>query len=70
MPAIRGPSGGQRRFCTDGSETMKLRQSLAVSLTVLGAFLMWFAPESAGGIALIIMGIGIEIAGIVLEHRR
>jgi len=48
---------------------MKLRRLLAAVLIVLGALLLWFAPETTIGIVLIIAGIGIEILGIALERR-
>lgn len=38
-------------------------------LVILGALLMWLAPEVWSGVALLTAGIALEIAGIALEHR-
>lgn len=48
---------------------MKLRRLLALVLIVLGAVLLWLAPETVSGIVLIVAGVGIEIVGFVLERR-
>lgn len=48
---------------------MKLRRLLALVLIVLGAVLLWLAPETVSGIVLIVAGVSIEIIGIVLERR-
>jgi len=49
---------------------VKSRRVLALALIVVGALLLWFAPESPGGIVLLVLGLGIEVVGILLERRR
>jgi drug/metabolite transporter (DMT)-like permease len=46
-----------------------LRRALGALLAGAGALIMWFAPESWSGIALLVAGVGLEAAGITLEHR-
>ena len=46
-----------------------LRRTLGALLVVAGALLMWLAPEVWSGVVLLGAGIGIEAAGIALEHR-
>jgi drug/metabolite transporter (DMT)-like permease len=46
-----------------------LRRALGVLLAGAGALLMWLAPESWSGVALLAAGIALEAAGITLEHR-
>ena len=46
-----------------------LRRALGVLLSGAGALLMWLAPESWSGIALLAAGVALEAAGITLEHR-
>jgi membrane-bound ClpP family serine protease len=50
--------------------TTKNRRILAVLLILIGALLLWFAPESPGGIILLVCGIAIEIIGIALEKMK
>ena len=50
--------------------TTQQRRILAGLLIVIGAFLLWFAPESLGGVVLLVCGVAIELAGITLEHRK
>ena len=51
---------------------MKPRRIVAGVLVVLGAVLMFAAPETESLSGAIVMGLGvlIEIAGIALEQRR
>jgi membrane-bound ClpP family serine protease len=49
---------------------MKPRRVVAVLLVVLGGVLMFIAPGTPGGAALIGLGIVIEVIGIFLERRR
>ncbi len=49
---------------------MKKRRIIAAGLIVLGALLLLFATETAGGIALIVAGVAVEIIGIALEHKE
>ncbi len=47
------------------------RRTIALSLIVLGGLLMFFAPETEewAGLAVLALGVIIEIIGITLEHR-
>lgn len=45
------------------------RRLLAGFLVVLGGALMFLAPEMWGGVALLVLGVAIELAGIALEHK-
>ncbi len=47
----------------------KARRILAGGLVVGGALLMFLAPDSRGGLGLLVAGIAIELIGIVLEHK-
>ncbi|HSD99661.1 MAG TPA: hypothetical protein VLB72_02870 [Burkholderiales bacterium] len=46
-----------------------LRRALGALLIGAGALLMWLAPESWWGIALLVAGFALEAAGITLERR-
>lgn len=46
-----------------------VRRTVGIVLVVTGAVLMWLAPEARVGLALLVAGIVLEIAGIALEHR-
>ena len=46
----------------------KLRRIVAGFLIVLGGLMWWLAPETPGGIIVLIVGVIIEIIGISLEH--
>lgn len=50
--------------------TTKNRRILAMVLIVIGGILLWFAPESPGGIILMIGGIVVELIGITLEKVK
>jgi drug/metabolite transporter (DMT)-like permease len=45
------------------------RRILATFLVVLGAVLMLLAPEIWAGLAVLVLGVAVELAGIALEHR-
>lgn len=47
------------------------RRTFAFSLIVIGGLLMFFAPETEewAGLAVLALGVIIEIIGITLEHR-
>jgi hypothetical protein len=45
------------------------RRVLAMFLVVLGGVLMFLAPEIWAGLAVLVLGVVIELAGIVLEHK-
>ncbi len=51
---------------------MKTRRMVAGALVVIGALLMFAAPEAESVAGAIVMGLGVlvEIAGIALERRR
>jgi membrane-bound ClpP family serine protease len=51
-------------------EAIKPRRIAAGALIVLGAVLMLAAAQTPAGAAVMILGVLIEIAGIVLEKRR
>jgi len=46
-----------------------IRRSLAIALIVLGATLMFLAPETWAGVLTLGLGIALELAGIVLRKR-
>ena len=46
-----------------------LRRPLAALLVVLGATMMFLAPETWAGALLLALGITIEVIGITLKHR-
>jgi membrane-bound ClpP family serine protease len=50
--------------------TTKHRRILAVLLIIIGAAFLWLAPESPGGIILLILGVATEIIGIALEKIK
>ena len=50
--------------------TTKHRRLLAVLLIIVGAILLWLAPESPGGIILLILGIAVELISITLEKVK
>jgi hypothetical protein len=45
------------------------RRVLATFLVVLGGVLMFLAPEVWTGLAVLVLGVAIELAGIALEHK-
>ncbi len=49
----------------------RIKRILSISLLVLGGILMFFAPENIWiGALLFALGVGVEIAGLVLAHRN
>lgn len=46
-----------------------IRRPIALALVVLGAALMFLAPETWAGLALLAVGISLEVIGIALRHR-
>lgn len=46
-----------------------LRRALALGLVALGAALMWLAPETWAGLAVLVIGVSVELIGIALRHR-
>lgn len=48
----------------------RTKRVISVSLLILGGVLIFLAPEDIWiGVVLFALGIGIEIAGLVLGHR-
>jgi len=45
------------------------RRAVAIILVVLGGVLMLLAPEIWAGLAVLALGVLIELAGIALEHK-
>jgi hypothetical protein len=45
------------------------RRALALFLVVLGGVMMFLAPEVWGGLAVLALGVVIELVGIALERR-
>jgi hypothetical protein len=49
----------------------RTKRLLSVVLLILGGVLMFFAPENIWiGAILFALGLGLEIAGLVLGHRK
>ncbi|SEO46446.1 hypothetical protein SAMN05216316_0274 [Nitrosovibrio sp. Nv6] len=49
----------------------RTKRVLSISLLVLGGILMFFAPENIWiGAVLFALGLCVEIAGLVLGHRK
>jgi len=48
----------------------RVRRTSAVIMVVLGAILMFLAPQAWPGALVLILGIVLEIVGIALEHRN
>ena len=47
----------------------RIRRASAVIMVVLGAILMFLAPEAWPGALALILGVALELAGIALEHK-
>ena len=47
----------------------RTRRGLAIGLVVLGGVLMALAPEIWAGLAVLALGVVVELAGIALEHK-
>ena len=46
-----------------------IRRPVALLLIVLGAAMMFLAPETWAGLALLAVGVSLELIGIALRHR-
>lgn len=46
-----------------------LRRTVALLLVAIGAILMFLAPETGAGLAVLALGVLLELAGIALRHR-
>jgi hypothetical protein len=50
--------------------SLRRKRILSVTFIILGAVLIFFAPENTWiGAILLILGLGIEIVGLLLGHR-
>lgn len=47
----------------------RARRTVAVIMVMLGAILMFLAPETWPGGLVLVLGIVLELAGIAMEHR-
>ncbi|MCR4305046.1 MAG: hypothetical protein NUV63_12635 [Gallionella sp.] len=47
----------------------RTRRASAIIMVVLGAILMFLAPEAWPGALVLILGVALELAGIALEHK-
>ncbi|MDO9009532.1 MAG: hypothetical protein Q8K57_12900 [Thiobacillus sp.] len=45
------------------------RRVLALFMVVLGGVLIFLAPEMWFGLVLLVLGVGVELAGIALERK-
>ena len=53
------------------STNFRTKRFLSITLVILGGVLMFLAPENMWiGALLFVLGIGVEIAGLVLGHRK
>lgn len=50
-------------------ERRTFRRTVGTLLAAAGALLMWLAPESPAGLALLAAGIGLETIGLRLERK-
>lgn len=46
-----------------------IRRSLAALLMILGAAMMYLAPQTWAGILLLVLGVSVEVAGIALKRK-
>lgn len=47
-----------------------IRRPLAVLLMILGAAMMYLAPQTWAGILLLVLGVSVEVAGIALKRKE
>lgn len=47
----------------------RTRRGLAIGLVVLGGVLIFLAPEIWAGLAVLALGVAVELAGIALERK-
>ncbi|SFL71626.1 hypothetical protein [Nitrosomonas communis] len=49
----------------------RTKRILSISLFILGGVLIFLAPENAWvGVVLLSLGLGVEIAALILSHRK
>lgn len=46
-----------------------IRRPLAALLVILGAAILFLAPETWAGVLLLVLGVFLEVAGIAVKHR-
>lgn len=49
---------------------INIRRPLAIALMLLGAVMMYSAPESRGGAWLLALGVAIELVGIAIKRKE
>jgi len=60
-----------KHFFAAMSTNPRTKRSLSVTLVILGGVLMFLAPENIWiGALLFALGVGVEIVGLVLGHRK
>lgn len=47
-----------------------IRRPLAALLMILGAAMMYLAPQTWAGILLLVLGVSVEVAGIALNRKK
>lgn len=47
-----------------------IRRPLAALLMILGAAMMYLAPQTWAGILLLVLGVSVEVAGIALKRKE
>ena len=52
------------------AEKVTARRALAGALIVLGAVLIWLAPETWAGAALLALGVLVELVGVSISRQR
>ena len=52
------------------AEKVTARRALAGALIVLGAVLIWLAPATWAGAALLALGVLVELVGVSLSRQR
>ncbi len=50
-------------------KNLRVRRTTAGIMVVLGAILMFIAPEIWAGLAVLALGIALELAGIAVGHK-
>jgi hypothetical protein len=48
----------------------RLRRATAIALLAAGGLLMWLAPQTLAGAALLALGIALEAIGIAVERHN
>jgi hypothetical protein len=48
----------------------RIRRPVAIALMLLGAVMMYSAPESRGGLWVLVLGVAIELVGIAIKRKE